>query len=179
MNNTRMKKEQQYFWDLFDNYLLEKGSPFSLLHEKTGEVTYWAVVNKKQIITNLALDLDFSLQKSFFRINIYIYQNNALFDYLETMKTEIENELGFAPIWSEGVRAKNSTRRIMLILPFVAYDRKDYERLIKKAFPIVSKFKSVFEKYIPNLFDFDFSNFDYEDDIDFEEDDYGDNNFPN
>ena len=85
MNYSRAKQEQQYFWDLYDKYLLEQGKPFSLLHEKTGEVTYWAVVDKERIITDLALDLDFSLQKSLFRINIYIYQDRFLFENLEKL----------------------------------------------------------------------------------------------
>jgi len=152
---TNAKAEQKYFWNLFEQYLTQNGNPFTILHEKTGEVTYWAVVNKKRIITDLALDLDFSLQKSIFRINIYIYQNVGLFNYLATRKEQIEKELGFSPIWSEGVRSKDSTRRIMVELPFSAYYRDDYHRLIEQALPIIYKFKQVFEKYIPDLFDFE------------------------
>ena len=43
-----VKSEQRKFWEIFDEKLIENGEPFSILYEKGGEVTYWAVVNKKQ-----------------------------------------------------------------------------------------------------------------------------------
>ena len=38
--------EQKKFWKIFDEKLIENGEPFSILHEKAGKVTHWAMINK-------------------------------------------------------------------------------------------------------------------------------------
>ena len=67
-----VKTERKKFWKIFDEKLIENGEPFSILYEKGGEVTYWAVVNRKQSFVDNALSIEFLVREQKLRINIYV-----------------------------------------------------------------------------------------------------------
>lgn len=149
-----VKSEQRKFWKTFDEKLIENGEPFSILHEKGGEVTYWAVVNKKNSFVDNALSIDFVVSKQTLRINIYVRTDLALFSILERNKKEIETIVGVPLKWIVGTKNKN-TRRIAYEIPVNTGYFSNYAETIDKALPIVDKMKKVCEIYAKNAF-FDF-----------------------
>ena len=151
--NTYAKQEQLIFWNIFDEILIQNGEPFELLHEKSGEVTFWGVVNKKKSLIDLGLSVEFSVKKETLRVNIYMRNNIDLYEYLYERKDEIEQRLGFNVIWNDKCPHSN-TRRIEYNISFVSGDRDGYINLIEEALPIIVSFKEVFTEYIENLVDF-------------------------
>ena len=149
-----VKSEQRKFWRIFDEKLIENGEPFSILYEKGGEVTYWAVVNKKQSLANNALSLDFLVREQKLRINIYIRSDLTLFSIFERNRKDIETMVGVPLKWIVGTRNKN-TRRIAYEIPVNTGYYSNYDEVIDKALPVVDKMKKVCEMYARNDF-FDF-----------------------
>ena len=111
-----VKLEQRKFWEAFDEKLIENGEPFSILHEKGGEVTYWAVVNKKHSLVDNALSIDFLVRAKKLRINIYVRNDLPLFSIFERNKQEIEAIVGQMLEWLNGT-TNPITRRIAYIIP--------------------------------------------------------------
>ncbi len=146
------KEEQRVFWEMFEEALMQNGEPFKILHDKKGEPTFWAVVNKRRILFDLGLSLDFTVRNKNLKIQVYIRNNIPLYNYLYSKKGEIEENLGFKPVWNDRCQ-KPDTRRIEYNIQFIPGNREDYERVIEEALPITEKFRKVFGKYIPNLFD--------------------------
>ena len=149
-----VKSEQRKFWKAFDEKIIENGEPFSILHEKGGEVTYWAVVNKKQSFVDNALSIEFLVREQKLRINIYVRTDLALFSIFESNKKEIETIVGGPLKWIVGTKNKN-TRRIAYEIPINTGYYSNYNETIDKALPIVDKMKKVCEIYAKNSF-FDF-----------------------
>lgn len=149
-----VKSERRKFWKAFDEKIIENGEPFSILHEKGGEVTYWAVVNKKQSVVDNALSIDFLVKEQKLRINIYVRTDLALFSIFESNKKEIETIVGVPLKWIVGTKNKN-TRRIAYEVPINTGYYSNYNETIDKALPIVDKMKKVCEIYAKNSF-FDF-----------------------
>ncbi|MCH5161049.1 MAG: DUF4268 domain-containing protein [Clostridiales bacterium] len=136
-------EERKVFWQMYQSVLDEKGMPFTIICERQ-----WAVVNsysskwRRNIIS-----MDFSLQKHILRINAYLDNDLSLYAILVSKKEEIEDKLGFAPVWGAGEK-KGNARRIKVELPFVPYDRNDYVKLIEQSIPIVQRFVEAFKPYI-------------------------------
>ena len=150
------KEEQKRFWEMFDEALIQNGEPFYALHEMGGKTTHWAVINKNHALVDMALSIDFLVQKKIVRINIYMRDDIPLYNYLYSKRGEIEAKLGFSPSWNDNCQKPN-TRRIEYIIPFVPGNLEDYDRVLDIALPIVEKFRTVFGAYIPNLFDSEYS----------------------
>ena len=149
-----IKAEQRKFWKTFDEKLIENGEPFSILHEKDGEVTYWAVVNKKHSFVDNALSIDFLVRAKKLRINIYVRNDLPLFSIFERNKQEIEAIVCEKLEWLNGTTNPN-TRRIAYIIPVETGHLSNYEEIIDNILPIVDKMKKVCEMYAKNAF-FDF-----------------------
>ena len=141
--------EQTVFWKMLQDALDNNGNPFTISTR-----AQYGTVNRKSPNSNLCLGFDFLLQKEFFRIGIYIQDDTitTCFERLFQQKDEIESLLGFAPIWTTQGAKNTNTRRIETRLPFTAYDREDYERLIEEALPIFMQYIKVFSKYLPEAF---------------------------
>lgn len=141
---TNIEYEREVFWDMFEESLISNGNPFKIATKRQ-----FGTVNQNSPVSNLCLGFDFLLQKRFFRINIYIENDNRTphFDRLMKHKEEIEAILGFKPIWT----VKDHTRRIEVQLPFKPYDREDYARLLDEALPIFMNYIVVCKKYLPEV----------------------------
>lgn len=125
-----------------------------MLHEKGGEVTYWAVVNKKQSFVDNALSIDFLVREQKLRINIYVRTDLTLFSIFEKNRKDIESMVGMPLKWVDGTRNKN-TRRIAYEIPVKTGNNSNYDEIIDKALPVVDKMKKVCEIYArSNFFDF-------------------------
>ena len=151
---TNAQVEQAKFWRIFDNKLIENGEPFELIHEKSGEVTYWANVNKRHSFVSLCLNIEFKSREEKVRVGIYIRDDLYLFQCLLKCRESIEAELGFKPEWVFEGKKNPNTRRIMNEFQIKIGDDDDYDRIIDEILPYIMKYKNVFEKYIPDLFDF-------------------------
>lgn len=149
-----VKSEQKKFWKAFDLKMIENGDPFSILHEKSGETTYWAVVNKKYSLVDNALSLDFLVRQGKLRVNIYIRCDLSLYSVLESHRQEIEAMVSVPLKWLKGTRNLN-TRRIAYEFPIKVGNDSNYEEVIDDILPIVVEMKKVCEKYAPHAF-FDF-----------------------
>ncbi len=146
-----VKTEQKKFWRIFDEKLIENGEPFSILYEKAGEVTYWAVVNKKRSFVDNALSIDFLVKAEKLRINIYVRNNLSLFEVFEKHKQEIETIVGTKLEWINGTTNPN-TRRIAYIIPVKTGYYSNYDEVIDKVLPVVNNMKKVCEIYAKNEF---------------------------
>ncbi len=148
---TNAEAEQKIFWGLFDARLNEIGHPFYIHHR-----SHYATVDRQSANSDFCLSMDFLLTKGFLRVGIYIRDDVTVFQYLLLNRKDIEQKLGFQPIWNaRGVRNPN-TRRIEIHLPFSPFDRDGYSRLIDRAIPFIKRFKLVFSRYLPGFFVPDF-----------------------
>lgn len=148
------KTEQKKFWEIFDEKLIENGEPFSVLHEKAGETTYWAIVNKNNILVDNGLSLDFLVREKMLRINIYIRNDLSLFNFLEKNKQSINSIISERLVWIKGERNAN-TRRIAYFKTVEIGDVQNYAEIIDEILPIIMKMKLVCETYGKDKF-FDF-----------------------
>lgn len=148
------KSEQQKFWKIFDKKLIENGEPFSILHEKAGETTYWAMVNKNNSLVDNGISLDFLVREKMLRINIYIRNDLQFFSFLEKHKQNIDAMVSVKLVWIKGERNAN-TRRIAYFKPIEIGNSKNYADTIDEVLPIIMEMKRVCELYGKNKF-FDF-----------------------
>jgi len=151
---TNAQYEQKIFWNKFENKLIEIGEPISICYEHTGTTRNFGCVNKRSARVPLGLVIEFLYREEAIKLNIYIENDVRLFDYLYSMKEQIEEALGFKPQWILSGKRNPNTRRVINIFPVVIGDSDDYDRVIDKMLPYVAQYKRVFEKYIPNLCDF-------------------------
>lgn len=151
--NERTQKEQLYFWNLFSEKIIENGEPFHISYDHNNP-RHYATINKNSPSSSFCLSMDFLLHKSFLRIGIYINDDihTHFFDRLFLSKNEIEEALGFTPLWINRGAQNLNTRRIAVELPFFPYNHNDYDRLIDEALPIIIKYIEVFTIYLPELF---------------------------
>ena len=149
-----VKAEQKKFWKIFDEKLIENGEPFSILHEKGGEVTYWAVINKNHSVVDNALSIDFLVREQKLRINIYVRTDLALFSVFEKNKQNIEKTISVPLKWIVGTKNKN-TRRIAYEIPVHTGFYANYDEIIDSALPVIVEMKKVCDTYAKNEF-FDF-----------------------
>ena len=149
-----VKAEQKKFWKIFDEKLIENGEPFSILHEKGGEVINWAVINKNHSFVDNALSIDFLVREKKLRINIYVRTDLALFSVFEKNKQNIEKTISVPLKWIEGTRNKN-TRRIAYEIPVHTGFYANYDEIIDRILPVIVEMKKVCDTYAKNEF-FDF-----------------------
>ncbi|MDY6024257.1 MAG: DUF4268 domain-containing protein [Candidatus Borkfalkiaceae bacterium] len=148
------KTEQKRFWKIFDEKLVENGEPFSIVHEKSGMVTYWAIVNKNNILVDNCISLDLLVREEKLRINIYIRDDLAFYNYLERNKQDIESMVSVPLSWIKGERNSN-TRRIAFFKPVEIGNVENYAETIDEVLPVIMEMKQVCQKYGKHIF-FDF-----------------------
>lgn len=148
------KIEQKKFWKIFDEKLIENGEPFSILHEKAGEVTYWAMVNRNNSLVDSGISIDFLVRDKKLRINIYLRNDLSFFGYLERHKQDIESMVRVPLSWINGEKNQN-TRRIAFYKSVEIGNIDNYAETIDEILPVIVEMKQVCEKYGKDLF-FDF-----------------------
>ena len=147
---TNAEQQRKIFWEMFDNELDSLGRPFSIAYR-----THYATVNRRSSNSNYCLSMDFLVAKGFLRIGIYMRDNIPVFTYMYENKDEIEEKLGFKPMWTMVGERNTNTRRIEIHIPFKPDSIPDYLSLIRKAIPYIMKFKEVIPTYSSEPF-FDF-----------------------
>ena len=142
-----------YFWRTFEEILLEKGEPFKIIHEKGGEQTFWACINRNKALVNNSVDISLVQSKNFLRVGLYVLDKTSnLGVRLIRNRKYIDDELTFIPKWESGERNSN-TLRITAKFPI---DNNTSRELIEKAFPYIMQFFAIAKKYGKyEFFDFD------------------------
>ncbi len=148
----RSKIELGSFWKTFEQILMENGEPFSIIHEKGGEQTYWACINKNKAFVDNCVHIELVQSKNILRTGIYVrLKNTILGDKMILNKENINKSLSFTPIWKSGVKNVN-TLRIVVEFPI---DNKTSRELIEDSLPYLMEFIAVAKKYGEQFF-FDF-----------------------
>ena len=132
---SNAESERKFFWDMYNEILINNGEPFSISSKKQ-----WAIVNKNSPAWNEpVIAMDFLVQKRILRINAFLLDDQCLFARLMGMKAKIEENLGFTPDWVHGEKGEN-TFRIKTELSFIPNNHDDYCRVIEESLPIVMKY---------------------------------------
>lgn len=153
MNNIAPQDEnvitKETFWFDFEKILNENGEPFKIIHEKAGEQTFWACVNKNKPFTNNCVDISLVKRSNFLRIGLYIIDKDSPIGIIIlSNKENINEQLSFQPNWEYGSRNPN-TLRVTVKLPI---DSKTSRELIEEALPIIMEFIGIAKKYGGNYF---------------------------
>ena len=148
MTNTEQKRK--IFWNMYEEELKKQGYPFRIAHRDQ-----YATVNKRSPNSDYCISMDFLAQKRFLRVGLYIRDNIPAFEYMYARKAQIEEKLGFKPIWTlEGEKNPN-TRRIEIRMGFDPDNFSDFQRMISQSISYIKAFIEVLPNYsIYELFDF-------------------------
>ena len=147
---TNAEQQRTIFWTMFDRELEKQRYPFCITHR-----AHYATVNRKSPNSDYCLSMDFLVQKGFLRIGIYMREGVFDFETMLESKAQIEQELGFSPMWTSKGEKNPNTRRVEVHLPIKSYNIYSYQRTIMEAIPYVIKFMDVMPRYLSeDLFDF-------------------------
>lgn len=143
MSNTQM--ERKFFWNRYQETLMENGEPFSLHlnYYPDGTLRYYAQLNSMP--SNRCISIDFLLQRRKLRYGIYLDNDVAFYNFLLEQKEKIEAILGFHCDWKHGEKGKN-TRRIVCEQEIIPYDHDSYMEAIEESMVRLTKFIQVFER---------------------------------
>ncbi|MCD7728651.1 MAG: DUF4268 domain-containing protein [Clostridia bacterium] len=140
------------FWNTFEQILIENGEPFKIIHEKAGEQTHWACVNKNKALNNNCVDISLVRREGFLRVGLYIIDRNArIGQILLANKENIDRQISFEHIWEDGTRNPN-TLRIIKKFPIAG---KTSREIIENALPYIMKYVEIAKIYGEHDF-FDF-----------------------
>ena len=120
--------------------LFRSGKPFNI--HKAGSAHWYDVsVGTSGVKISIAL----INKDSYISVELYIFDNKALFDKLFEERKEIENQLGFEMEWLRLEKSKAS--RILYKIKGLNFDdHSNYNELIEEAIDKAVKMREVFKK---------------------------------
>lgn len=136
---TKSQSERVEFWTLFNDHAIDRGKPFNIC--KASSVSWYniAVGTSEAKISVSLVNKD-----SYVGVELYIYDNKALYDKLYAEREIIENELAFDVDWQRLDNAKAS--RILSKIDGLNFDdHSNYDYLIEEAINKVIKMREVFK----------------------------------
>ena len=144
--STNAQNERRYFWNLFQNYLIENGNPFelSMKQDSNGQYRHYAHVCNGN---GAVLTVDFIISQGILRMGLYISDNINLYEQLKMNKDTLEKALNFAIAFTDGDRNKN-IKHIKKEWSFTPYRRDDYRRVIIDSFSMMKRFVKVFAPFL-------------------------------
>lgn len=147
MPNTQT--ERKYFWNAYQETLMENGEPFSLkyFYDSNGAYRHYAHVNAQRFPANRCICIEFTPQCGRVRYGVYLENDVVLYDFLFNNKEKIEALLGFCCHWEHGTKGKNA-RRIYCEKEIIAYNRDSYIDAIDESIPRLLKFAEIFDNMI-------------------------------
>ena len=132
------------FWEIFNELLDENGNPFEITKTDT-----YAVINKKQLNANVSLRIETRFVDGYIRVCIFINDNLPLFEKI--MNTiDIKKILGAT--YTTGTKESPNIRRIETRVPITLFNNDAAYEAIEKALPIIMKYITVCERYLPEVF---------------------------
>lgn len=145
-NNTNLNESQNKrleFWEMFNDVLVKRGTPFN---KRKATTDHWYSVAVGTSACHISIDLVNREHK--IRISLWIPDNKELYDTLYSHKTDIENEIGFKLSWD-----KLDGKKASYIYTFISglnFNHQDnYNDLMNKAIDEVLLFRKTFSKFIP------------------------------
>ena len=136
---NKSQSERLEFWTQFNDHVIARGKPFNI--HKAGSAHWYDVsVGTSEAKISIAL----INKDSYVSVELYIYDNKALFDKLFEKHEEIEHQLGFEIEW---LRLENSkASRIQSKIDGLNFDdHSNYDELIEEAIDKAIKMREVFK----------------------------------
>ena len=146
---TNAQTERKFFWNAYQETLMENGEPFSLkfFYDSNGAFRHYAHVNASRFPANRCICIEFTPQCGRVRYGVYLGNDVMLYHILFNNKEKIESLLGFSCHWEQGTKGRN-TRRIFCEEEITAYDHDSYSDAIEKSLSRLLKFAEVFDHLI-------------------------------
>lgn len=137
---NKSQSERLEFWTQFNDHVIARGKPFNI--HKAGSAHWYDVsVGTSGVKISIAL----INKDSYISVELYIFDNKALFDKLFEERKEIENQLGFEMEWLRLEKSKAS--RILYKIKGLNFDdHSNYDKLIEEAIDKAVKMREVFKK---------------------------------
>lgn len=137
---NKSQSERLEFWTQFNDHVIARGKPFNI--HKAGSAHWYDVsVGTSGVKISIAL----INKDSYISVELYIFDNKALFDKLFEERKEIENQLGFEMEWLRLEKSKAS--RILYKIKGLNFDdHSNYNELIEEAIDKAVKMREVFKK---------------------------------
>ena len=136
---NKSQSERLEFWTQFIDHVINRGKPFAV--RKAGTAHWYDVsIGTSEAKISVAL----INKDSYISVELYIYDNKALFDKLFEEHEEIEHQLGFQMEW---LRLDNSkASRILHKINGLNFDdHSNYDELIETTIDRVIKMREVFK----------------------------------
>lgn len=136
---NKSQSERLEFWTQFNDHVINRGKPFPI--RKAGTAHWYDVsIGTSEAKISIAL----VNKDSFISVELYIYDNKALFDKLYEEHDYIQKELGFDLNWYRLDNSKAS--RIQSKIDGLNFDdHNNYDALIEEAIDKVLKMREVFK----------------------------------
>ena len=136
---NKSQSERLEFWTQFNDHVINRGKPFPI--RKAGTAHWYDVsIGTSEAKISIAL----VNKDSFISVELYIYDNKALFDKLYEEHDYIQKELGFDLNWYRLENSKAS--RIQSKIDGLNFDdHSNYDHLIEEAIDKVLKMREVFK----------------------------------
>lgn len=146
---SNAQTERKYFWNVYQEALMENGEPFSLkyFYDSNGAYRHYAHVNAQRFPANRCICIEFTPQCGRVRYGIYLENDIVLYDFLFNNKEKIESLLGFHCHWEHGTKGINA-RRIYCEKKIIAYNHDSYIDAIDESMPRLLKFAEIFDRLI-------------------------------
>ena len=136
---NKSQSERLEFWNLFNEHLINRGKPLAI--RKVGSaLSYDMSVGKSGVKISIGL----INKDSYISVELYIYDNKALFDQLYEERKDIHKELGFELEWLR-LENKKASRILYKIDGLNFDDHSNYDALIEEAIDKVLKMREVFK----------------------------------
>ena len=136
------QSERLEFWTRFNEILTERGKPFNVRKATTNN---WYDVAIGMAGAHVALSL--VNQEGYITSELYITNDKALFDRLESQKKEIEEKIGFALEWYR-LNDRKASRIMHKIEGLNFDDHSNYDELMNKMIDEAVLFVNTFKKYV-------------------------------
>ncbi len=136
--------ERDVFWNYFDKYIKEKGDEFYVAHVKQGKNQAAGNINNNSPMAMQTICCEYKYREQSILVQVYLNDNQRLFDYLHERKELIEKELGYKVEWIVGGKISTSVRRIQKKF----YINKPIESMVKEIYPYILDFIRVFKRYL-------------------------------
>ncbi|WP_455529649.1 DUF4268 domain-containing protein [Ruminococcus sp.] len=136
---NKSQSERVEFWNLFNEHLINRGKPLAI--RKVGSaLSYDMSVGKSGVKISIGL----INKDSYVSVELYIYDNKALFDQLYEERKDIHKELGFELEWLR-LENKKASRILHKIDGLNFDDHSNYDKLIEEAIDKAIAMRDVFK----------------------------------
>ena len=146
LGRMKIEEDRKFFWGLFTKKLEGSGYPFRLnvVHLPNGAPKHYATIKRGH---GAQLGIDFLASDGILRIQLYIDDNKALYERLQSKKNYLESILGYSLIFQDGIKNKE-VKWIKREWTFIPHNKDEYEELIQRTFLDMVKFVELFEMFI-------------------------------